>query len=109
MQGERGIISLETSNIIQSVKKTAQESLFIFPNPANEFLILRANDLAGKCKISITNVSGKCVYFKTIATINNSINEKIDIRSLKSGQYFVKVDNKTGNQNGSVIIGQSHF
>ena len=109
MQGERGIISLETSNIIQSVKKTAQESLFIFPNPATDFLILRANDLAGKCKISITNVSGKCVYFKTIATRNNSINEKIDIRFLKSGQYFVKVDNKTGNQNGSVIIGQSHF
>ena len=60
-------------------------SISIYPNPANDKLIVRG--LSEATKISIYNISGKLVLSK----ISSS---EIELTHLKSGVYMVKINHE---------------
>lgn len=60
--------------------------LSIFPNPANDFVIISSNDLISSVELS--NMDGKILYFS-----ENILNSyyTLDVSSLKPGVYFVRI------------------
>lgn len=80
-------------NLATSIVENEKFSeLIIYPNPAQDMLHIEIANLKANSTIAITDVLGKIVLTKTF--INNSQN--IDISSLQSGVYFVKVENRIG-------------
>ena len=72
-------ISLENAKNREGVK--------IYPNPANDVLII--NNAEGK-SVEIINILGQTI--KSISPNNNQFS--ITINELKSGIYFIKIDNE---------------
>lgn len=66
------------------VSEIETSNFSIFPNPANDFVIVEADNIS---EISITDLSGKIVYQKNI----NRSKERINISTFKSGIYILSV------------------
>ncbi len=70
--------------------------LALFPNPSNKELNLQINsDKNSTAKLSITDLTGKIVYFEVI-TITDLYTQKIDISSFGKGMYFLSLTNDSG-------------
>ena len=67
----------------------ANESITIYPNPANNILHISLNDNEQISQIRIWDVSSKLVLEK-----KNSTDNFIDISNMKSGMYFLEVTSK---------------
>ncbi len=79
-----------TSDGVVSVENVDAKSLFeIYPNPANEFFILK-NLENGNAEISIFDMTGRLVYNADANTITGNQNE-INIQNLAKGTYMIKV------------------
>ena len=76
----------------------AQKTGRMFPNPTSSFINLK--DIKGFKNATIYNVSGQLI--QTIDNIDSSI--KVDVRELKSGVYFVKIDADTSSFTRKLII-----
>ena len=77
--------------IFTSTASLASESgsleINVFPNPAQDYLMIAGDDLAKGSKALIVDALGKKIKEFQL----NSSNNKLDISSLKSGVYFVNV------------------
>ena len=73
---------LATSNII---KNTAVVS--VYPNPAHDNITVQTTNVTGISQTVLLDMSGKQV----MATLIVSGNQSIDISSLPSGMYMLKV------------------
>ena len=70
----------------------------IYPNPANNYLIIEDNDI--KC-VSIFNVNGQ-----RLLDVNISDNNRIDVSNLTPGMYILKAkynDNSESNSNITIV------
>lgn len=65
-------------------------SLNIFPNPANDFVMVSGENLSG---LEVYNAVGQLVM-----NVNVNNEEKIDIENLESGVYFFSIIDKNGNK-----------
>jgi len=68
---------------------TDESSVLIYPNPASNFATISLPNKLDSCKIEITDLLGKTVFFKEIKSI--ATESKIDLEEYKDGIYFVKV------------------
>jgi hypothetical protein len=80
-----------TSTVSLASESNALE-VKVFPNPAQNYLMISGEDLTKGSKALIVDALGKNV--KTFQL--NSKNNKLDISALKSGVYFVNVLNSQG-------------
>ena len=76
---------------------TLEASLAIYPVPATEWLTIKLPALPGeRVQINIADLFGRVVYFETVISCSPAP-VVIDVRSWKSGIYFIVC--KTGNKN----------
>jgi len=76
----------------------------IYPNPASDWINIQAAiDNFNKIQLIITDVSGKVVLTKSIKP-EKHFNYQLNIKSLSSGIYFVKLHSKSVNQQQKLII-----
>ncbi len=73
------------------------ERLMVYPNPANEWLIVNSKWLIGNTKIEVTDVLGRIIFTQQI---NNSTNQPItlDVSKLAAQIYFIKATDSNGLQ-----------
>ncbi len=76
----------ETS-IISSINQVDEDPILLYPNPANDVLIIPADYEI----IVIQNLSGSSMSY----TINNT---EVDISDFLNGIYFITIKNRNGNQ-----------
>lgn len=70
--------------------------LSLFPNPSTNELNIQINsDRNSTASLSITDLTGKVVYFKNIS-ISDLYTQKIDISSFGKGMYFLNLTNDSG-------------
>ena len=83
---------------ISNPESTKDKQWNIYPNPANDFLQITINKNYPKnYSISIINITGKEIISQSLSK------ETIDISSLNSGMYFVRlINSKTGNVQGTM-------
>lgn len=80
------------SREVLSVEQTKGLSFDLYPNPADDKIIL--NGLTTKALVSILDVSGRVM----LSSNTDSNNTVINIKSLKSGVYFIKISSGQNNE-----------
>lgn len=71
----------------------AQENIFVYPNPANEYFAVQLPDITGDHTIRIVNAFGIEVYAGEITDAENNSDFYYGTQQLPSGNYFVIVQN----------------
>lgn len=71
----------------------------IYPNPANEILIIESN--LSDYKLTLTTLKGELIFEKSKL---NTLKTFIDVRSLKSGLYLISISNNSGTISKKVVI-----
>ncbi|MCV9388425.1 MBG domain-containing protein [Reichenbachiella ulvae] len=88
-----GTLTVKPSNILSA--DNPETTLTIYPNPCLDQFYIRG--LEAKAALSIIDLQGKQVaYF-------DQAQEKYDIRSLKSGIYFVKIQSKNDSHSFKLV------
>ena len=71
-----------------NISEEKNEDISIYPNPSNGILNIKFHSFGSDKEIKIANIEGKIVH----QTIANKDNIKLDLSFLKSGTYFVSLD-----------------
>ena len=73
--------------------KTVTNKIKIYPVPSSDFINIETNIKLDNT-INIYNILGNLVIVKNIDKLNNNV-YRLNIKDLKQGIYFIKVNNKT--------------
>lgn len=87
-------IAIKTNNI------ATNDEIFIYPNPANNFIQVKIPEKRNDYIINITEISGR----KIMSSILNYTENEIDISTLKPGSYLISISNSTNNIISSKIF-----
>jgi hypothetical protein len=80
-------------------------SLNISPNPASEFLMVRAsNNKTQQVQLLLTDMAGKNLFSETFSAQKGNIEKSIDVSNLNAGMYFLTVKTAEGKATQKVII-----
>jgi hypothetical protein len=77
--------------LITGVEQNLSQDLSLYPNPANDFVMLNTAALNGTSTIRLFDVTGKMV--DNFNTTQSSAQLMIPVQQLSSGLYFVTVEN----------------
>lgn len=84
----------QTANEIKpkatGVENLTKATYLLYPNPANDKVIVRWANVNGTANIAITNIAGQKVYQSE--NVKMSGNTEINVSTLQSGLYFIKVE-----------------
>jgi len=100
----------DTSNYVDVLISNTEQymnnsTLQIFPNPAKEYFMLRSTaPMTGSIKLSI--FSSDCILVRNYEINNKSFSKEcqIDIRQLKPGLYFIRIDSAQKTTTKKLII-----
>lgn len=94
IRGGLDLMEVQSKGIISSIseKIKTQASYQIYPNPAQDFIIIKTDHNFKNGKISVYDLNGKMVMSENIEAYEN----KIDMNSLLSGFYIVKIASLNG-------------
>ena len=92
-------ISSFVFDLSSTLRKQSQEiePITIFPNPTSGLIFFSGSDSEIKC--SVFSISGKKLFEQTV-----SIENKLDLSSLKKGLYFIQIQQRDSVQNFKVLL-----
>lgn len=67
-------------------------SVKIYPNPANNFVQVELNAQAGKVNVQLMNILGESIQSKELSNLNGQSKVNFDLANLSQGVYMIKVD-----------------
>jgi hypothetical protein len=91
----RNVIGLYNPSV--GVKRISSTPTAIYPNPASSLLTIEGN--TKNAQLTITDISGKTVYTKTLQSNNTTLN----IQGLKKGVYIYQIKGNNINKTGKII------
>ena len=77
--------------LITSLNNVTTAALAMYPNPAENVIVLNENSLSGNTTVRIMDVTGKLVENVSINATKAPM--MISVQNLSSGLYFVSVEN----------------
>jgi hypothetical protein len=90
---------------LSSKELSSISSLNISPNPASDFVMLRAyNSKYQSLTVSVSDMSGKTLYSETFTADKGSIEKPIDVSAIQPGMYFIKIRNQEGTVTEKLIV-----
>jgi len=99
-------IYVDTTSTV-GIKENKQESrnLSIFPSPANEFVQISLSlSQAQALSIEVFDIAGKLYRCERNDFLAGEIKEKINVKDLPAGTYFIKVTGKTFTETKKIVI-----
>jgi endoglucanase len=73
------------------------EGVMLYPNPTDNKLFLKFDNVIMSAKCTIYSISGQQVYSNNFNGINNSLIE-LNVENLSAGVYFIEINNANGKQ-----------
>lgn len=73
-------------------------TLFLYPNPTTGHITLQGEIKVGHVDMVVTDVTGRVVYSQATTAKSAALNHTLDVSSLPSGMYMIKIMTKDGNQ-----------
>ncbi|MCG3166722.1 MAG: hypothetical protein POELPBGB_02503 [Bacteroidia bacterium] len=98
-QTEAGIDGVQLTSSSIGVEENEASGILIYPNPANDILTLELPDNLTKRKLEIMDLTGHAV----LEISNFNVNSRIDISSLASGVYCVRVSSSVENYSTKLV------
>lgn len=77
-----------------------QKNVLVYPNPASDLLNVNLSGIKGKSEVSLFDINGRQVLRREV----NAANTQLDISSLPTGVYIIKIKNGTKEVNTTKII-----
>lgn len=87
-------ISASCNLTLSNLNNSISDNILIYPNPASEFINIETRQIESDLNIELINELGQIV--KTDYLIQGDISINIDINSVSSGLYFLKISNNDG-------------
>lgn len=78
-----------------------KDMIRVYPNPTNGLLNVRINQFVGKVNIQVIDINGRTVFNQTDANFN--VEKAINLNSLQSGVYILKVSGSNLNYSQKLI------
>uniref|UniRef100_UPI00404AA8EF T9SS type A sorting domain-containing protein n=1 Tax=Flavobacterium sp. TaxID=239 RepID=UPI00404AA8EF len=91
-------------NIPLNNEVAEKQNFSIFPNPFENVLAINSFEEDGVAKLTITNMLGQKVYEKTVSFENQNQAILDDLSNLKSGTYFINIENNSNKNYNSTLI-----
>jgi hypothetical protein len=82
----------------------AKEAISIFPNPSEGIFNISIEGVSGKVQIKVFDVHGNNYRFFEIEGTNNLITEKLDLKELAAGVYFISFSGKDFSRVKKIVI-----
>lgn len=82
------------STLIDHIEEHLTSSIALYPNPANEYVDVRVDGNINIRDVEVYDVYGKIVA--VVKTVCTPYSQRIDISTLSSGTYFVRVTTDAG-------------
>jgi len=80
-------------------------SLNISPNPASEFIMLRAfNNKTQQLQLALNDITGKILFSESFVAYKGNIEKAIDVKDLTPGMYFLTIKTNEGKVTQKVIV-----
>jgi hypothetical protein len=93
------VVNCRTGNEVE------EQSLNVYPNPANEELNIRSETMAnGQANLALFDVTGRMVFSSNLQIENATLAEQIDLRTLTKGIYLLKVIDANGQISQQKIV-----
>jgi len=80
--------------------KDYENMISIYPNPANNVIVIENTDNLGFHSISILNIQGQTVREYDVAST------QLDVSDITAGIYFIKFSTSSGNIIQKIVINQ---
>ena len=96
--------SSDTSNmidVITNISKSVKPSFEAFPNPARDFLFIKAKEITG---IYLYSSEGILIRNENISSSDPAQTAAIDVRNLSPGIYFLNVISNSSNGTERILI-----
>ena len=77
-----------------SISELKKNEFKLYPNPVTDKLFLNATNTAANLNIQIFNIEGKLLSIQDVALQDQ---KAIDVSQLKSGIYFLNIEDQNGN------------
>lgn len=87
-QSTNRLIKVPMSPISSNLHSTSSADVYIYPNPAGQFLSIKGDDVFSS--LTITDIKGESLM------VINTVTETIDISSLSSGIYLIRLKSPKG-------------
>jgi hypothetical protein len=102
VRGGLDLLEVQAKGIISSIseKIKSQANYQVYPNPAQDFIIVKTDFNFKNGKISVYDLNGKMIKSEPIEAYEN----KIDMNSLVSGFYIIKIESLNGDSFFEKII-----
>lgn len=101
--GESGFSNTDSAMLIESgIASLTRSTLAVYPNPANDHIVLNTEGLNGNYTMVISNILGDRILVQTVSNANGRLN--LNISSLKPGVYNVSLQNQNSIHTARIII-----
>jgi hypothetical protein len=100
--GTTGCADTATTTIVvigcAGIENNVNANITVFPNPADEIVSVTLQSVAtnGNWKFELNTLDGKTVFVKEVFVAGAQYTESINISTLSTGTYFIKISNNTG-------------
>lgn len=93
-------------NIITTISTVnANNSIKLYPNPANDFVNVEISDLRGKAAlIKLFSIDGKMLIKEEVNSIYGRIVKKISLTGIAQGVYFLTVESEKNSTTMKIIV-----
>ena len=78
-----------------------EESLTLYPNPANDFINASFTGISGKVGITVYNMQGAIVRHSELL---DPVSERIDLSGLPAGIFLLEVRTPEGNITKKIVV-----
>jgi hypothetical protein len=82
-------IKVTFANCVGTGDEPSSEEWTIYPNPANDFVVINSSRAATLEQIEVMDITGKTVIREAIS--GNSTATRLDLSTVESGTYFIKL------------------
>jgi Propeptide_C25. len=91
-------ISFPSASLITSIESKVESNICLYPNPNNGTFNIDLKD--EKCDITIVNILGQVIFFKSDASGMNTV----DLSTNDSGLYFVRLKSDSIDKSTKIIV-----
>lgn len=88
-------VTATTTNItsVNALDSYSKSNVTVYPNPTKDFVNIRykSDETINELVISIYSVDGKLVYSKLKSVMDKSFTDQIDVSTLRSGYYLIRL------------------
>lgn len=100
-----GFTASYTVGNVGTKELTGMKALNISPNPATDFILLRAvNSKNQQVQLTISDMAGKTLYQESFFAESGSIEKSIDVTNLNAGMYFLNLKNNECSVTEKIIV-----